>query len=786
MKLKASIFRFGPYQFGRAQQELRRRDRRLPLPASQLKLLTLFLTRRGQLIPREEIALTLWADKNTVDVEMGINAAVRRLRAQLGDESASPTYIETIIGIGYRFIAEVEEIAEAEKIAEAAEVGQIGSLPEAVGLASQRQPDTGLNERPMVATWAEARVETLRPRLAAPGEVAIDAASAEVGNETLRSETSGLRRSRFPWRTALVSASIPALVLVLILGAMIAKWRHRLVTSASTRQETRFFSRPPLQITFDNEEDRMTAEAISQDGKSVAYSDRSGVSIHAIDSGSDRLLASPALFTAERLAWYPDERNLLVSGTGAAGHRRQVWVVSLEGDPPRLLLDDAGLAVPSPDGTRVAYTRKQDTEIWVADADGKNAHALVAARNGDSFTFLLWSPDSHRLVDDRHSSLPPPRSDSSSTVAYPFDKLDTQNRWTYESVDAATGKMLAQQENIRFDSAFLLRDGRLFYPVNGEPGESSLMMARTDPQSGRFLSSPEPPVSAPDWGASRVDTAISVSASASGDQVGAVLERRMADVYFGELRFPGPTLAGITRLTGHSQSNFPHAWTPNGDAVIFDNSNSGGSTVSKQRLGDAQMEVKAQLPEKAAMAEFTPDGKWMMFMEFTGWPSRAIGVFSVPSGGGKPQQLHVTGAIDEFHCPVASTGTCVMRETMGNKQFVFYALDPVQGMGQELGRMDWEPTTLGDWSISPDSTTVAMANHDPVHPSIQLVSLSSPSTARTSERTPVRTSTIPVLGFGTILEPTWSPDGKASSHRGSPVFTPGTRLRSIRFCLLPS
>jgi Tol biopolymer transport system component len=249
-----------------------------------------------------------------------------------------------------------------------------------------------------------------------------------------------------------------------------------------------------------------------------------------------------------------------------------------------------------------------------------------------------------------------------------------------------------------------------------------------------------------------VDNVTSLSASATGAEVGAVVERRMADVYYADLHAPGPTLANIMRLTGHSQSNFPHAWTPSGDGVVFENSNSGGSTICKQRLGAAKMELEAKLPEKAAMAEFTPDGKWMLFMEFIGWPSRVIGVFSIPAAGGTPQQLSVTGTIDEFHCPLASKGTCVMRETLSNKQFVFYALDPVRGMGPELGRMDWEPTTLGDWSISPDGSTVAMANHDPAHPGIQLATLSAGAAARTSS--------IPVLGFGTILEPTWSPDGK--------------------------
>ena len=74
------------------------------LSVSLLKLLTLFLTRRGELITREEIALTLWEDSSTIDIVTGINTAVRRLRAQLDDDPTAPTYIETVIGIGYRFI----------------------------------------------------------------------------------------------------------------------------------------------------------------------------------------------------------------------------------------------------------------------------------------------------------------------------------------------------------------------------------------------------------------------------------------------------------------------------------------------------------------------------------------------------------------------------------------------------------------------------------------------------------------------------------------------------------
>jgi len=48
-------------------------------------------------------------DTQTVDIVSGINTAVNQLRSHLGDDPASPKYIETVIGSGYRFIASVVE-----------------------------------------------------------------------------------------------------------------------------------------------------------------------------------------------------------------------------------------------------------------------------------------------------------------------------------------------------------------------------------------------------------------------------------------------------------------------------------------------------------------------------------------------------------------------------------------------------------------------------------------------------------------------------------------------------
>src|SRR6185295_7041881 len=43
-----------------------------------------------------------------VDVDTGINTAIRKIRLALGDSPESPAFVETVPGKGYRFIAAVE------------------------------------------------------------------------------------------------------------------------------------------------------------------------------------------------------------------------------------------------------------------------------------------------------------------------------------------------------------------------------------------------------------------------------------------------------------------------------------------------------------------------------------------------------------------------------------------------------------------------------------------------------------------------------------------------------
>jgi len=65
------------------------------------------VSRPGELVTREEIRQTLWADHTHVDFDQGVNFTVKQVRAALGDDAEHPVYIETVPRRGYRFMAPV-------------------------------------------------------------------------------------------------------------------------------------------------------------------------------------------------------------------------------------------------------------------------------------------------------------------------------------------------------------------------------------------------------------------------------------------------------------------------------------------------------------------------------------------------------------------------------------------------------------------------------------------------------------------------------------------------------
>jgi DNA-binding winged helix-turn-helix (wHTH) protein len=89
-------------------------------------LLMFLIENRGQLVTREQIAAALWGKDVFVDIEQGINTAIRKVRMALDDDSGQPQYLQTVVGRGYRFVADVRsgDDSGAKGVVSAEELGR--------------------------------------------------------------------------------------------------------------------------------------------------------------------------------------------------------------------------------------------------------------------------------------------------------------------------------------------------------------------------------------------------------------------------------------------------------------------------------------------------------------------------------------------------------------------------------------------------------------------------------------------------------------------------------------
>lgn len=101
--------RFGLFELDFGRFQLLRNGHPVRLEGLPLQLLMFMVENQRCLVTRERIAKTLWGDDVFVDVEQGINTAVRKIRVALQDDSTYPKYLQTVVGRGYRFVARIRE-----------------------------------------------------------------------------------------------------------------------------------------------------------------------------------------------------------------------------------------------------------------------------------------------------------------------------------------------------------------------------------------------------------------------------------------------------------------------------------------------------------------------------------------------------------------------------------------------------------------------------------------------------------------------------------------------------
>jgi DNA-binding winged helix-turn-helix (wHTH) protein len=101
------VYRFGRFELDTRSDELRKNGYRVRMQEQPRRILIVLLEHAGDLVTREDLHRTLWSADTFVDFDIGLNAAVRKLRMAIGDRVKQPQFIETISRRGYRFVSPV-------------------------------------------------------------------------------------------------------------------------------------------------------------------------------------------------------------------------------------------------------------------------------------------------------------------------------------------------------------------------------------------------------------------------------------------------------------------------------------------------------------------------------------------------------------------------------------------------------------------------------------------------------------------------------------------------------
>ncbi|MEO5741303.1 MAG: winged helix-turn-helix domain-containing protein, partial [Vicinamibacterales bacterium] len=147
-----SVVHFGVFEADFRTGELWKQGIRVRLQEKPFRLLAALIERSGEVVTRDQLRRRLWGDETFVDFERGLNIAITKVRAALGDSAQSPRFIETLPRRGYRFIAPVTvdtNLGSSDSVYEMPEQGQPKDL-EAHAVAAMSDRDQRVNTRDVV------------------------------------------------------------------------------------------------------------------------------------------------------------------------------------------------------------------------------------------------------------------------------------------------------------------------------------------------------------------------------------------------------------------------------------------------------------------------------------------------------------------------------------------------------------------------------------------------------------------------------------------------------------
>ncbi|MFN0167970.1 MAG: LpqB family beta-propeller domain-containing protein [Bryobacteraceae bacterium] len=665
------------------------------LTEQEATVLMLLVSAAPEVVERSEIESRVWPGKRPKDSEQRVNDLIQRLRGVLSDSAQRPEFIETITGVGYKFVGVTTPVSR-----------ESSSEPAAVEN----------NSTPMIPKAQEvagvAFVNEVNP---APAEVSVPAQSTTLAPEV--DHRGRWRRVRPLWM-----ASAVGFIAVVSAIVYFKPWAWQP-------------SYLPRRLILNSTERRIVTAAISPDGKYMVYADEVGAYVLVVDSGDTHELEMPPGESPLHFSWFPDSTKMLVVSGNFAGQDTTLRTVSILNGrvAGSSIRKDVGEVAVSPDGARIAHTNRIGSTISVQLLGSEELRVLLRGREGEAFRSLSWVSGEGLVVGRVRFG------GSSYTVAI-------------ELVNTQTGAASALFSDARLRSGCALPGGGLVFSMVDLDG-AELFFGRIDLATARLINQPRSIQRLPQT------VIYMLSASADGRRIVYLQGPHQADAFTAQLDSTRGLISNPRRLTLEDSNDVPTAWRPDGEAIAFHSDRNGSWEIFTQRIGQNRADLIVAGPNDYKGARFTSDAKWLLFLAYPRSrkssssivaKARALNanlrveVMRMPASGGTPRSLK-SGLGLGVRC-ASKAAQCITSERDFTGGLKFAELDPESGKARMLTSVSGVSSAY--WDVSPDGQELAIATSKGPDGLIRRIKLGDGSS-----------SYVLVKGRPDLQSMDWSPDG---------------------------
>ena len=461
------------------------------------------------------------------------------------------------------------------------------------------------------------------------------------------------------------------------------------------------------QLTYNPPENRTFGSAISPDGKLLAYGDTRGLHLSSMETGETHDISLPDEMRTNlwEVAWFPDGQKLLIT-THSDLQSTMIWKISIFGGAPHELWSQSYSPAISPKDSSIAYVTGASHEIWVAGPDGENPRKVIEIKD-EVFECVTWSPTGDRIAYQKGTE----RAGDIGTV----------------SPNGGAPNSVVSDPGLKFDRPFFsslvwLRDGRLLFPLTEPDSEiGNFWQIPLDPRTGAARGKLS---KVTNWQGESVGWP---SATTAATQLVVVKVRSWVDIYSGELKAGNSSLASPSPLSLTRSVDYISGWTHDSKSFFFQSSRTGKNQIFRQQLGREDPERLIPGTDAQENPQLSPDGAWILY-----WSTPSGGAASpttkqlvrVPTSGGPPVKV-LEESIESgagFNCPYLSSALCVLSRRE-HDHLVFYHLNPLYGLEQQVGSISTGPASDPSWSISPDGSRLAVTDSRRVAGQIHIIDL---------------------------------------------------------------